>query len=191
LAAGTSFTLTAQNVDTGDIAVAGADYTGTTPNFTHTFSVPSDGTYLFTVNVSSIDPNQDIITIRVDHTRISTPRYPHIANCHDVLDDGRLNDDATWHCAAPVAVYPNGEFYAINHLDSEESLLEITLTEDVMHSDAPETNTLIAEAMHPYTGFPIKVYHLTTGEFQMNTQYWDGKPYVVVWRDIELYPLDV
>lgn len=95
-------------------------------------------------------------------------------------NDGRLN---RWHCEfAPIAVYPGLEIYAVNPATSEGSLVLRVSDEQIAAVGVPGgQNTLVAEGVNPFTGKPIALYRLTTGEFQINTSYADGKPYIIVW----------
>jgi hypothetical protein len=45
---------------------------------------------------------------------------------------------------------------------------------------ADSTDTLYT-GNNPFTGQPILVSELPTGEIQVNTAYGDGKPYVLLW----------
>jgi len=96
------------------------------------------------------------------------------------IGDGRINDAD---CAAPIAIYEGSiDVYGINP-DTGVGSLAIRISdsdiEKVGISD--DTNLQIAEGVNRYTGQPITVYRLTTGEIQVNTAYADGKPYVVAW----------
>ncbi len=88
--------------------------------------------------------------------------------------DGRLNDD---HCGYPIAVYPvrggGYDIYAIHPTTSEGTLI-FTVT-DFSGDEQP-----IAEGVHSFTGQPVAVYVLPTGEIQIDTFYADGKPYSFV-----------
>ncbi|PJF39604.1 MAG: hypothetical protein D6737_17065 [Chloroflexi bacterium] len=44
-----------------------------------------------------------------------------------------------------------------------------------------EANVTIYETTNPFTGHPFLLSRLTTGEFQVNTFYADGKAYIFVW----------
>jgi hypothetical protein len=92
-------------------------------------------------------------------------------------DDGRLQPDA----AAPVAVYCQDygiDVYRIN-ADSTGSLA-FTATNEAIDAvgDSPVANTLIAADDN------IRLYRLTTGEFQINAgPDAEGKEYVLIWDD--------
>ena len=45
------------------------------------------------------------------------------------------------------------------------------------------TPVLLGQGRHDVTGMNIAVYRLSTGEFQLNTQYQEGKPYIFVWDE--------
>lgn len=92
-------------------------------------------------------------------------------------DDGRLQPDA----AAPVAVYCQDygiDIYGIN-ADSTGTLA-FTASNEAIEAvgEAPEVNTLIAEEGN------VRLYRLTTGEFQINAgPDAEGKEYVLIWDD--------
>jgi len=97
--------------------------------------------------------------------------------------DGRLNDDPSKDCAAPVAIYADPlRIYAIDP-QSGVGQMAIELTGgEVDMVGIPAENTLLKHAHNPYSGQEISIYRLTTGEFQVNTTYADGKSYIVVWN---------
>ncbi len=96
-------------------------------------------------------------------------------------DDQRLN---RWHCEfAPIAVYANPlNIYAVDPATSQ-GVIALHVEDDLIKSmDIPtDHNVLIAQADNPITGRTIALYLLTTGEYQINTYYADGKPYIIVW----------
>ncbi len=106
-------------------------------------------------------------------------------------DDGRLN---RWHCGfAPVVVYPGSlDIYAV---DPDTSAGFLTLRVDdaaIAAVGVPDAvPALVAQADNPFTSQPIMLYRLPTGEFQINTAYADGKPYIITWSPDspdKLYP---
>lgn len=96
------------------------------------------------------------------------------------LGDERLNP----HCGAPVAIYAGSyDVYAINPATSEGDLVLQLSDEAIEAAGVPTTAPIIlGTATNPFSGYPITVYRLTTGELQLNTYYWDGKPYIVRWE---------
>lgn len=102
------------------------------------------------------------------------------ANAICVFGDGRINED----CAAPVIVYLGSiDVYGVDPATSEAELdLQIS-DETIAEVGVPAENTLLGSGTNSATGQPISVYRLTTGEFQLNTFYADGKPYIMVWTD--------
>ncbi len=98
--------------------------------------------------------------------------------------DGRVNDSSNRDCAAPVAIYSGSiVVYGIDPATGDGAYVLTVGDEQIAAVGVPEVNTLLAEGVNPYTGQPIAVYRLTTGEYQLNTYYHDGKPYIVVWDD--------
>ncbi|MBL8166079.1 MAG: hypothetical protein JNJ61_29120 [Anaerolineae bacterium] len=97
-----------------------------------------------------------------------------LTTCH--LLDGRLNDRE---CGAPVAVYCSNsggiDVYKINDRSHGELAVQV-LSEQIETMGVPaDQNTTLA------SNEDIIVSRLTTGEFQVNAYYQDGKPYTVVW----------
>ncbi len=99
------------------------------------------------------------------------------------LLDGRLNDVQDKDVAAPVALYNTP--LSIFSIDPEtgNGWLTFSISDEAIEAagipvDAP---VLLAQGTNPHTGMDIFVYRLPTGEFQINTHYADGTPYVFVW----------
>lgn len=99
------------------------------------------------------------------------------------LADGSLN--AT-HCGRPVAIYAEGDGFSIYGIDinTGEGALASEITGEMIDAagvpaDGP---VVIADGQNPYNYQPFTLYRLPTGEFQLNTFYWDGKPYNVKWE---------
>ena len=96
--------------------------------------------------------------------------------------DNRLNGNPRDQ-AAPVAIYPDPlQIYAINP-DNGQGLLVLGISADqIAEVGVPtDANVTLGETTNPYTGQPILVSRLTTGEFQLNTADSAGNPYVVTW----------
>ncbi len=97
------------------------------------------------------------------------------------LPDGRVNAEDF---AAPVALYGGlVEVYAIDP-NTGQGILALQVTgEEIAVAGIPEgENLILGTSVNPITGSPIVVSRLTSGELQLNTNYSDGKPYVLVWR---------
>lgn len=96
--------------------------------------------------------------------------------------DGSLN---ALHCGRPVAVFARGGGFAIYGVDINTG--HGALAEEVGRAAIDEAGVptggpvVIAEGQNPYNHQPFTLYRLPGGEFQLNTFYWDGKPYVVKW----------
>lgn len=159
---------------------------------TVSFTVPATGFHLFetaetgggtiTVSASCSPP-----TAGGGSMSVAAPSCPN-------LQDGRINNDPWLDCGAPVAIYAGSvDIYSIDPATSRGHLV-LRLTDDDLTAAAElSANTLLAQAANPFTGQPISVYRLTTGELQVNTFYADGKPYTVAWpadRPAALYHLD-
>lgn len=102
------------------------------------------------------------------------------------LFDGRINDFQDRDVGAEVAIYLGSiKVYAIDPSNGMGTLAVDISSEHIESVGVPtEANVLLGEGMNAATGFPIAVYRLTTGEFQLNTAYHDGKPYVFVWDNL-------
>ena len=96
--------------------------------------------------------------------------------------DGSLN---ALHCGRPVAVFAKSGGFAIYGVDVNTG--NGTLAEEVGKAAIDEVGVpvdspvVIAEGQNPYNFRPFTLYRLPGGEFQLNTYYWDGKPYVIKW----------
>jgi hypothetical protein len=102
------------------------------------------------------------------------------------ITDSRINGLVDVDCAAPVVVFREGNgwhIYGINP-DNAQGILIIALSEaQIAAIGIPDVNTLLDEAIIASTGQSVQVYRLSSGEYQLNTFYADGKPYIVVWDD--------
>lgn len=101
------------------------------------------------------------------------------------LQDGRINSRTALDIAAPVAVYPGSDeafyIYVIDPTNGNGFRL-LELDQDrVDEVGIPAQNTLLASDRDPYTGFMVYIYRLSSGEFQINAQYPDGKEYTIIW----------
>lgn len=96
------------------------------------------------------------------------------------VEDGSLNFA---HCGRPVAIYeaPLAIWGVDPWTGTGEIAFEIT-DEQIEAAGIPEGEpVLIAEGVNPFTDAAIHVYRLPNGEFQLNTWYVGGKPYIVTW----------
>ena len=99
------------------------------------------------------------------------------------IRDGRINDDPERSCAAPVIIYADP--IRIFTLDPETGVPELVLeidADEIADAGVPEeANITLAEAVDPFTRFPVVLSRLTTGEFQVNAFYPNGEGYIVIW----------
>lgn len=100
------------------------------------------------------------------------------------LFDGRINNQPNMDCAAPVAIYGGSiTVYAINPTTGRGTFAFRATDGQIEAVGIPGTNTLLGQATNPASGQLIMLHRLTTGEFQVNAWYPDGKPYVFVWDE--------
>ncbi|SRR5690606_33850126 len=97
--------------------------------------------------------------------------------------DRSLNAD---HCGRPVAIFARNGGFAIYGIDINTgwgALASEISAEQIEAVGIPTDGPVaIAEGQNPYNYQPFTLYRLPSGEFQLNTYYWDGKPYVVKWE---------
>ncbi|GAB4315819.1 MAG: hypothetical protein Kow00117_07690 [Phototrophicales bacterium] len=97
----------------------------------------------------------------------------------DCILDNRVNNSPIYDCAAPVAVYCDGDnidVYRINPFTSQGTLLFRATQSEIDAVGIPSVNTIIDNAED------VTLYRLTSGEFQINAFYQtEWKPYVKVW----------
>lgn len=117
--------------------------------------------------------------------------FIHVSGCSEAgppamnLFDGRVNDHQGRDVAAPVAIYEGSiKVYGIDPA-SGDGWLDVDISPEIIESvgipaDAP---VLLGQGKNHYTGIDIFVYRLPTGEFQLNTHYHDGKPYIFAWDE--------
>ena len=100
------------------------------------------------------------------------------------LLDGRINSVPDKDCAAPIAIYGSPlQVYVIDPASGDGHLALSLSDAEIEAVGVPQENTLLAEAINPFTGQPVRLYRLDTGEFQLNTWAEDGSAYVFVWDD--------
>ncbi|MEQ8676048.1 MAG: hypothetical protein RLP44_01955 [Aggregatilineales bacterium] len=102
---------------------------------------------------------------------------PTIPACN--FNDGRLNELYGGDCAAPVVPYCNGTNITVYRMNTELSTgyLVIAMTAEEIEAVGIPTgeNVILAQFRD------VILSRLTTGEFQVNAHYHDGKPYVMTW----------
>jgi hypothetical protein len=96
--------------------------------------------------------------------------------CFGLLD-GRINNDQSKDCAAPVAVYCTSDGFDVYAIDPDTSRgwLAVHLSQEAI--DAAGTPATIIEDNG------VIVSRLSDGEFQVNAWWADGKPYTIAWAD--------
>lgn len=93
--------------------------------------------------------------------------------------DGSLN---AYHCGRPVAIYGVPlEVWGIDPSTGKGELVFEVGGDEIAALEAPAAPMVLAQGVNPFTGQPITLYVLPSGELQLNTYYWDGKPYIVTW----------
>jgi len=99
--------------------------------------------------------------------------------------DSRINNFRDKDIGAPVAIYLDPfEVFAVDTSNGKGIQVVSLSDEEIEAAGVPtDANLVLAEAVNPSTGKPIVVYRLTTGEFQLNTAYADGKAYIVLWDE--------
>jgi len=108
------------------------------------------------------------------------------------VNDARINNRPPRDCGAPVVVFFQGS--AITVLQPSQGTTPGLPIFSVPRDGAIPTtaNQVLAEAINPYNGQPVVLSRLTTGEFQLNTFFGDGTPYIIVWYQgfPDVYHLD-
>ncbi len=94
--------------------------------------------------------------------------------------DGRINTDA----GAPAIIYPGSlRIYAYDPVDCVSTLVLTISNETIEALGIPAANTVLGSAINPFTDQSIVIYRLSSGEFQMNTSYANGKSYIFTWNE--------
>lgn len=124
-----------------------------------------------------------VCSLEVESTPIPALPSPTPIPCCDV-NDGSMN---AMHCGRPVAMYPGSlNIWGIDPWTGEGQIAFEVTDEQIAAAGIPaEEPVLIAEGINPYTEAAILIFRLPTGEFQLNTWYVGGKPYVVKWSEGE------
>lgn len=181
----------------GSLPAGSSSSTQITPTFATSEAYPP---FAFTVQIETFikgEP-QDTATARVEcsgdmngNVYAVTPltgENPFAArraadNCSH-LRDQRINSDPSRDCAAPIAVYVDEfgiKIYGVNPYDSTGLIALFIPVEAIDALGVPTENTLIGETTLLASGRELRVYRLTSGEFQLDTFYADGKPYRIIW----------
>jgi len=108
------------------------------------------------------------------------------------LDAARINARPHRDCAAPVAIYVQGNDIIVLGIDDLPGPDQVAATAPANGEIPTTANAIIGTGTNPVSGKPVIISRLTTGEYQLNTFTLDGTPYVVVWyrgRE-DLYHLD-
>ncbi|MBZ0303178.1 MAG: SH3 domain-containing protein [Anaerolineae bacterium] len=108
------------------------------------------------------------------------------------FEDGRINARPHRDCAAPVAIFVQGNDIVVLAVDDQPGPDQLAVRAPANGAIPANANTIIATGTNPVSGRPVIVSRLTTGEYQLNTFLADGSGYVVVWykgRE-DLYHLD-
>ncbi len=138
-----------------------------------------------TVIVNSIADGVAIgsTSITVTCNAVGLPPVVQTSNGYAVItliQDGRLNTDL----AAPVIVYKNALRLFVPEPDKSRGIHILTISDETIAAvGIPGEPTVLGTTTHPYSGQSVTVYRLPSGEFQMNTAYADGKPYIFVWSE--------
>lgn len=100
------------------------------------------------------------------------------------LRDGRINNDTSRDCAAPIAVYIDEfgiKIYGVHPVNATGLIALFVPVEEIDALGIPAQNTLLGATTVLHTGRAMQVYRLSSGEFQLDTFYADGKPYSIIW----------
>lgn len=183
----------------GSLPAGSSSSTQITPNFATSEAYPP---FAFTVQIETFVKGvlQDTATARVECTGDMnsnvyavtplTGENPFAANrvvdaCPQLRDE-RINSDPSRDCAAPIAVYVDEfgiKIYGVNPYNSTGLIALFIPVEEIDALGIPTENTLLGETTLLASGRQMRVYRLTSGEFQLDTFYADGKPYSIIWDE--------
>ena len=106
--------------------------------------------------------------------------------------DGRINAASHRDCAAPVQIFlTNNEILVLAYDASIANKPEQFIIRHPRNETIPAANSVLAQANNPISGRPVILSRLATGEYQLNTFFDTGTPYIVVWyAGNDLYHLD-
>jgi hypothetical protein len=103
-------------------------------------------------------------------------------------NDDRINYDT---CGAPVAIYLRGDNIIVLAASPDARPAQLAVEASRGGPIPANGNVILAEGSNPFTGKPVIVSRLTTGEYQLNTQFADGREYIAVWyTGPDLYTID-
>lgn len=151
--------------------------------YTNGANVYSNGDLTITTSVGTCDPFSNL---NIPRTWNGTIYYsivtesPNFSGPAPAFVDGRINN---FDVANPVVVYPiRTEAGTGLHIYSDAGVLLLIVTPEMIAAvpAQPEANTLIAEANG------VALYRLSSGEFQVNAPMYNGKTYVLIFK--ELFP---
>jgi hypothetical protein len=108
------------------------------------------------------------------------------------FNDGRINAASHRDCAAPVTIYlTDNEILVLAYDPSIANKPEQFIIRHPRNGTIPGSNSVLAQANNPVSGRPVILSRLATGEYQLNTFFETGAPYIVVWyAGNDLYHLD-
>lgn len=108
------------------------------------------------------------------------------------INDKRVNNRPHRDCGAPVVIYEQRGAFAVLQPPTgpgpAQPIMFIPINDDIPTG----ANRVIDQATNPYNGREVVASRLTTGEYQLNTLYSDGTPYIIVWYQgaMDIYSLD-
>lgn len=108
---------------------------------------------------------------------MTSSQVPTIPAC--TFSDNRLNELYGGDCAAPVVPYCNGSGITVYRMNTEFStgyLIMAMTAEEIEAIGVPDDQNVVLVQFRD-----VILSRLTTGEFQVNAHYEDGKPYVMTW----------
>lgn len=94
------------------------------------------------------------------------------------FDDGRVNDRD---CDTSTVIYQSENSIDIYAIDPNTSDGTLVLRVPIPNINEFTGTVLLHEIRHPNTGDPIHLWLLDSGELQLSTTLFDGKPYTIVW----------
>ena len=151
-----------------------------------TFTAPHSGTYTVRVTSFAVELAQrpGFITASGGYTLFLNGDFTFLAADKAHLDN-RVNNTRDLDTAAPVAVYMDPlEVFSINPETGEGQQVFTMSDEDVAALGIPDAGSIVlAESASPFTGHAIILSRLSSGEYQLNTVYTDGKDYIITWDE--------
>jgi hypothetical protein len=169
-----------------DAAYYGGWYFGPTAPTGGGFVSPTPGMFSTNDQGSSWRTEANYLDFEISFNEAALSSSP----AADVIPAFNPNDDRLNRAAGdegePVAIYQGSvDVYGVDPVTSQ-GVLEVRVTdEEIEAAGVPsesEWGRLLASSENRATGMPIEVYRLATGEFQVNTYYASGKPYIFRWH---------